>query len=56
LSPIVLALLALAGFVDSIAGGGRLLSAPALALAGLDPVAAVPTNKLASTLGSPDWL
>src|SRR5271165_3420480 len=48
----VLALLALvgcgAGFVDAIAGGGGLLTLPSLALAGLDPVAAVATNKLAS--------
>ncbi len=52
----VLALLALvgcgAGFVDAIAGGGGLLTLPSLALAGLDPVAAVATNKLASTFGS----
>ena len=52
----VLALLALvgfgAGFVDAIAGGGGLLTLPSLALAGLDPVAAVATNKLASAFGS----
>jgi uncharacterized membrane protein YfcA len=52
----ILALLALvgfgAGFVDAIAGGGGLLTLPSLALAGLDPVAAVATNKLASTFGS----
>lgn len=51
-----LALLALvgfaAGFVDAIAGGGGLITLPALALSGLDPVAAVATNKLASTFGS----
>jgi len=40
------------GFVDAIAGGGGLLTLPSLALAGLDPVAAVATNKLASTFGS----
>jgi len=40
------------GFVDAIAGGGGLVTLPALALAGLDPVAAVATNKLASTFGS----
>jgi uncharacterized membrane protein YfcA len=54
--PLVLATLAgvgfLSGFVDAIAGGGGLLTLPALALAGLDPVAAVATNKLASTFGS----
>ena len=52
----MLALLALvgfgAGFVDAIAGGGGLLTLPSLALAGLDPVTAVATNKLASTFGS----
>src|SRR5438552_17939697 len=55
MSPVTLALLALAGFgagfVDAIAGGGGLLTMPSLALAGLDPVAAVATNKLASTFG-----
>lgn len=52
----VLALLALvgfvAGFVDSIAGGGGLLALPALLLAGLDPVAALATNKLQGTFGT----
>ena len=56
MSPSILALLALAGFVagfvDAIAGGGGLLTLPSLALAGLDPVSAVATNKLASTFGS----
>src|SRR5271165_3451739 len=56
MTPTVLALLGLAGFgagfVDAIAGGGGLLTLPSLALAGLDPVAAVATNKLASTFGS----
>jgi uncharacterized protein len=41
-----------AGFVDAIAGGGGLLTVPALLLAGLDPVAALATNKLQSTFGS----
>lgn len=35
-----------AGFIDAIAGGGGLLTLPALLLAGLPPVAAVATNKL----------
>ena len=39
-----------AGFVDSIAGGGGLLTVPALLLAGLDPVTAVATNKVQGTL------
>ena len=41
-----------AGFVDAIAGGGGLLTVPALALAGLDPVSVLATNKLQSTFGS----
>jgi uncharacterized protein len=56
MSLLVLAVLALvgfaSGFVDAIAGGGGLLTLPALALAGLDPVAAVATNKLAGTFGT----
>ena len=36
----------LAGFVDSIAGGGGLLIVPALMLAGLDPAQAIATNKV----------
>ena len=35
-----------AGFVDSIAGGGGLLTVPALLLAGLDPAHAIATNKV----------
>ncbi|WP_207459383.1 TSUP family transporter [Azospirillum sp. SYSU D00513] len=42
----------LAGFVDSIAGGGGLLSLPALLSVGLTPVQAVATNKLQSSFGS----
>lgn len=42
----------LAGFVDSIAGGGGLLALPALLLAGLDPVSALATNKLQGTFGT----
>lgn len=50
---VLLALVGLAaGFIDSIAGGGALLSLPALLLAGLDPVAALATNKLQGTFGT----
>ncbi|MFZ1348052.1 MAG: TSUP family transporter, partial [Tabrizicola sp.] len=35
-----------AGFIDSIAGGGGLVSVPALMLAGASPVEALATNKL----------
>lgn len=52
----ILLLLALAGFVagfiDSIAGGGGLITVPALLLAGLAPVEALGTNKLQSLFGS----
>ncbi|MGD0635908.1 MAG: TSUP family transporter [Beijerinckiaceae bacterium] len=46
----VVALVA-AGF-DAIAGGGGLLTLPALLMAGLDPVSAIATNKLQSSGGS----
>ncbi|WLV24612.1 TSUP family transporter [Aciduricibacillus chroicocephali] len=42
----------MAAFIDSIVGGGGLISLPALLFAGLNPVAAVATNKLASTMGA----
>jgi uncharacterized protein len=50
---ILLAIVAfLAGFVDSIAGGGGLLALPALLLTGLDPVSALATNKLQGSFGT----
>lgn len=42
----------LAAFIDSIVGGGGLVSLPALMFVGLNPAAAVATNKLAGTMGS----
>ena len=42
---------ACAGFVNSIAGGGGLITLPALLLSGLTPVEAVATNKLQGTFG-----
>ena len=42
----------LAGFIDTLAGGGGLLTLPALLLAGLNPVNALATNKLQGTFGS----
>lgn len=36
----------LAGFIDSMAGGGGLITVPALVLAGADPVTALATNKV----------
>ena len=41
-----------AGFVDSIAGGGGLITIPALLLAGFPPVTALGTNKLQGMFGS----
>lgn len=45
---IVCPLLFLAGFVDSIGGGGGLISVPAFLMAGLPPHAAIATNKLSA--------
>jgi uncharacterized protein len=42
----------LAGFVDSIAGGGGLLSIPALLWAGLGPLETLATNKAQAVFGS----
>jgi uncharacterized protein len=42
----------IAGLVDSIAGGGGLLTIPALLYVGLPPVSALATNKLQGTFGS----
>lgn len=41
----------LAGFIDAIAGGGGLITLPALLLAGLPPAHALATNKLQGTFG-----
>lgn len=46
------AVAALAGAFDAIAGGGGLLTVPALLLAGLNPVAALATNKLQGAFSS----
>ena len=42
----------LAGFIDSIAGGGGLILLPALLLAGIPPQIALGTNKFGSTFGT----
>ena len=42
----------LAGFVDAIAGGGGLITVPALLLAGASPVEALATNKLQGAFGA----
>ncbi len=41
-----------AGFIDAMAGGGGLLTLPALLTAGLSPTQALATNKLQSSFGS----
>lgn len=41
-----------AGFVDAMAGGGGLLTIPALLLTGVNPISALATNKLQATAGS----
>jgi uncharacterized membrane protein YfcA len=42
----------LAGFVDSIAGGGGLITVPALLLAGANPLEALATNKVQGSFGA----
>lgn len=49
---IVCPLMFLAGFVDSIAGGGGLISLPAYIIAGVPAHYALGTNKLASSMGT----
>ncbi|WP_332633588.1 sulfite exporter TauE/SafE family protein [Halalkalibacter flavus] len=41
-----------AAFIDSVVGGGGLISIPALLFTGLPPSVALGTNKLAATMGS----
>jgi uncharacterized membrane protein YfcA len=48
----LVAVAAVAGFVDAVAGGGGLLALPALLWAGLPPVQALATNKLQGTFGT----
>ncbi len=49
---IVCPLVFLAGFVDSIAGGGGLISLPAYIIAGVPTHFAIGTNKMASSMGT----
>ncbi len=49
---IVCPLALLAGFIDSIAGGGGMISLPAYYLAGLPPAIAAGTNKLSAMMGT----
>jgi uncharacterized membrane protein YfcA len=43
---------AIASFLDTLAGGGGLITIPALIVAGVPPLAALGTNKLQSSVGS----
>src|SRR5690554_3257351 len=49
---ILVAVAFIAGFIDAIAGGGGLLTIPALLMAGLPPHLVLGTNKLCATFGS----
>ncbi len=46
------AIAALAGFIDAIAGGGGLLTVPAMLSAGIPPLNVLGTNKLQSVFGA----
>ncbi|WP_245892755.1 TSUP family transporter [Novosphingobium guangzhouense] len=48
----LIAIAFLAGGIDALAGGGGLLTIPALMAAGVPPVSALATNKLQSTIGT----
>ncbi|MCK8483497.1 TSUP family transporter [Aliiroseovarius sp. S2029] len=49
---LLLAAAFVAGFIDSIAGGGGLITVPALLLAGVPPVTALATNKVQGLFGA----
>ena len=49
---LLLAVALLAGFLDTLAGGGGLLTVPALLLTGLPPLIALGTNKFQSCFGT----
>lgn len=42
----------IAAFVDTVVGGGGLISLPALLFVGLPPVSAIATNKVAASMGA----
>lgn len=49
---VLIAVAFIAGFIDAIAGGGGLLTIPALMLSGIPPHLVLGTNKLCATFGS----
>ena len=49
---ILFAVAFIAGFIDAIAGGGGLITIPALLMTGLPPAVALGTNKLQACGGS----
>lgn len=49
---LLMAVAFVAGLIDALAGGGGLLTIPALMAAGIPPVHAIATNKLQSTFGT----
>ncbi|MFA4987244.1 MAG: TSUP family transporter [Candidatus Brocadiia bacterium] len=50
--PILFCASIIAGLMDTVAGGGGLITLPCLILTGMDPVTALGTNKLQSSFGS----
>ncbi len=49
---ILFAVAFIAGFIDTLAGGGGLIALPALIISGLPPLAALGTNKLQGSMGT----
>jgi len=49
---ILFAVAFVAGFIDTLAGGGGLIALPALIISGLPPLAALGTNKLQGSMGT----
>ena len=52
LLPLLMAAAFAAGFIDAIAGGGGLITVPALMLAGVPPAQALATNKVQGVFGA----
>ena len=52
IAALLVAVAFVAGFVDAIAGGGGLITLPALLLAGASPIAALSTNKVQGVFGA----